>query len=85
MRGIFIYHTAVSKSACLFPVSCENKYSAYIVNPPLYKLWSRRIQSQTAALQFRGNLSEDSRELFVVFPPRVLLHTVYIFNIFSVD
>jgi hypothetical protein len=26
----------------------------------------------------------DSK-LFVVFPPKVLLHTVYIFNIFTVD
>jgi hypothetical protein len=26
----------------------------------------------------------DSK-LFVVFPPKVLLHTVYIFNIFIVD
>jgi hypothetical protein len=29
--GNFIYLTAVSKSAYLFPVSCENRYSAYIV------------------------------------------------------
>jgi hypothetical protein len=35
--GIFIYLTAVSRSAYLFPVSCENGYSAYKVNPPLYK------------------------------------------------
>jgi hypothetical protein len=98
--GNFIYLTAVSKSAYLFPVSCENRYSAYIVNPPLYKLWRRGILSQSLSLQSSGNISEESRDkqeqsrphqhtldskLFVVFPPKVLLHTVYIFNIFTVD
>jgi hypothetical protein len=96
MWGIFIYLTAVSKSACLCPVSCENEYSAYIVNPPLYKLWRGGIQSQSASLQSRGNNSEESRDkqeqsrphqhtldskLFVVYPRKELLNTIYIFNI----
>ncbi len=38
-QGIFIYLTAVSKSACLFPVSCEHGYSAYIVNLSLQQMW----------------------------------------------
>ncbi len=53
-RGIFFYFTAVSKFARLFPVSCENGYSAYIVNPPLYKLRGGEIHSQSASLQSRA-------------------------------
>jgi hypothetical protein len=33
MQAIFINLTAVSKSARLFPVGCENDFSVYIVNP----------------------------------------------------
>ncbi len=62
MRAIFIYLTAVSKSARLFPVSCENDYSAYIVNLPLYKLWRGKTPSQSASLQSRGNISKESRD-----------------------
>ncbi len=75
------------------PLSCELRdgYSAYIVNPPPYKLWTGGIQSQSASLQSKGNISEENRDkqeqsrphqhtmdskLFVVFPPKVLLHTV---------
>jgi hypothetical protein len=80
----------VSKSAYLSPVSCENGYSAYIVNLPIYKLWRGGILSQSLSLQSRGNISEESRDkqeqsrphqhtldskLFVIFPPKVLLHT----------
>ncbi len=80
----------MSKSAYLSPVSCENGYSAYIVNLPIYKLWRGGILSQSSSLQSIGNISEESRDkqeqsrphqhtldskLFVVFPPKVLLHT----------
>ena len=89
--GIFYLPTAVSKSARLFPVSSESKNSAYIVKPPLYKLWGRGIPTQSASRQSRGNISEESHDkqeqsqplqhsldskLFVVFRPKVLLHTV---------
>jgi hypothetical protein len=37
---------------------------------------------QEQSLPYQHTL--DSK-LFVVFPPKVLLHTVYIFNIFIVD
>jgi hypothetical protein len=92
--------TPVQKSAYLFPVNCENGYSAYIVNPPLYKLRRGGIQSQSASIQSRGNISEESRDkqeqsrphqhtldskLFVAFPLKLLLDTVYIINIFNVD
>ena len=61
--GIFYLPTAVSKSARLFPVSSESKNSAYIVKPPLYKLWGRGIPPQSASRQSRGN----------IFPRRVMI------------
>ncbi len=84
------------------PLSCElwEWYSAYIVNPLLYKLRRGGIQSQLMSLHPIGNISKENRDkqeqsrphqhtldskIFVVFPPKVLLHTVYIFNIFTVD
>jgi hypothetical protein len=52
----------VSKSAYLFPVSCENGYSAYIVNPPLYKLWRGGIWSQSASIHSTNNISAEGSE-----------------------
>ena len=58
------------------------------------------MRSQSGSLLYRGNISEEGSDkqeqslphqqtldskLFVVFPPKVLMHTVYIFNIFIVD
>ena len=89
----------MSKSAYLFPVSCENKYSAYIVNRHYISCGEGGIRSQSASLHSRGNISEEGNDkqeqslphqhtldskLFVVFPPKGLLHTVYISNIFIV-
>jgi hypothetical protein len=58
------------------------------------------MRSQSGSLHSRGNISEEGSDkqkqslphqhtldskLFVVFSPKVLLHTVYFFNIFIVD
>jgi hypothetical protein len=88
--GSYLPYCSV-KSARLFPKSWEIKYASYKVKSPLCKLWGRgsrrhfspeatsprRVmikQGQTRPLQH----TVDSK-LFVVFPPKILLHTVRIF------
>ncbi len=98
MQVPHIFFTAVSTSARLFPMSWEIKYAPYIVHAHYISCGGGGEPPQLASLHSRGNISVESHDqvrtsqplqhtvdskLFVVFPPKVLLHTVCIFNIFT--
>jgi hypothetical protein len=87
----------VSKSTYLFPVSWEIKYTPYIVNTHYISCGGGGEPPQSVSLHSRGNISmesndqakEQSRPLqhivdskpFLIFPPKIPLHIVCIFNI----
>ena len=84
-----------------FPTSWESEYSAYIVNSPLYKLRRGGNSASVSVASFyrqhlcggywtiknkAGHNSTRGTVSSLLFSPwKVLLHTVYIFNIFNMD
>jgi hypothetical protein len=101
MRRPHILVAHVSKSTYLFPVSWEIKYTPYIVNTHYISCGGGGKPPQSASLHSRGNISVESSDQaqeqsqplqhtvdskpFVIFSPKILLHIVCIFNIFTAD